>query len=472
MKRVRPFIALALSAGMALSASPAAAQAANATDAAALLQEAEDLRLGRGVPMDLEAALQLHRKLAETGRGDSYVRMADILVALGRIPEAVVALETGRDIGSDFARRRLAIGNVRGAFGELSDPVAGVAELREIVQHSEDQLAKYTLARAMEDGTGAEPDIAAAFEIYEAMADQGHGPALQRLGDFERNGTFGVTDLTAATGFYRASAEAGVSFSWVLLARAHMADGNQIGALEALNDGAAAGSPQAAVERATMHFLQEFGVLSDKAFGQSELKRLAEGGNVAAAARVLVLYERRSRRIMSLDLDGVLAMLTTQMQAGDETATAALARAYRVLRWRIPSARKLHAALVRDHGDQLGERNLVREALFDLYDPNDHPNSRVAAVEFVQQTEGEFYYNGVMGLRATEITAFVLLLQSELKALGHYTGPLSGLMTRSTVQATLQFCRDQGIYDTCIHGPLTYPAAVLLARALTDARRR
>lgn len=435
-----------------------------------LFQQAEDLRLGRDGPADLERSLEIHSQLAAEGRAVSYVRMSDILNQLGRPEESLAALEAGRDAGSDFARTRLAIGHLNGQFGAVSNPTLGFEYLRDIVRTSDSDLARFNLARAYESGNGTDADVVEAFRIYEELAADGHALSLRRLGDFASNGMFGTPNAEEAAANYRASAEAGMTFSWLLLARLELERGNTEQAIDAYARANGEGLSMAGAELARLHFLEELGPSSDKEFGRNWLETEAESGNLAAATEAMILWERRSRRIDTLDIEGIVAMLDERMRAGDEAATVALARAYRVLRWRIPRARTRHAELVDQFGAQLGERHYVRERLFDIYDPNNHPASRRSAAEIVRDAEGEFYRHGVMGLRATEMTAFVYLLQKELADLGYYNGPATGQNTAATVRATLRFCADSGIYDTCIHGPLTYPASSAIAAALTAAK--
>jgi TPR repeat protein len=434
-----------------------------------LFEYAENVRLGRGVPFDADKALELHTKLALAGRVDSYVRISDIMIAQNSPEEALKALETGRDDGSNFARMRLALGHVQQRFGLFSDPELGVELLADFTQTSENAFARYTLARAYEEGNGTEVQIDKAREIYEELASNGHGASLRRLGDFARQGTFSDPDLIAAADYYRAAAVNGFDFSWLILARLSLNIGEYQQAINAYESAIAAEVSRASAEFAKAHFLGEFGPLSDRAFGARELEKSAENGDVYAAAEALELWERRSRRINSLDLEGVLDMLDAKMRAGDEMATVALARAYRVLSWRIPQASSRHGDLVRDFSDQLG-RSRMREFMHATYNPERHAQSREVAYEMISSLNGEEFRQAARALRATEMTAFVFLLQKELGELGYYRGSASSVFNSGTLRATMNFCKDQGISDTCVHGPLTYRASINIIRKLTIAR--
>lgn len=458
-------IALAPAAG---HAQEAGADTSSMTQAE-LYRYTEDLRLGRGVEADPEQSLVLHQRLAQQGEGNSYVKIAEIYSSQGRLQEALNALQTGRDIGSDAARTQLAIWHVQERFGDASDPTFGVAELTDVVRFSSNSYAKFTLARAFERGTGTDLDLAKARQIYRELADDDHGPSIRRLGDFAREGTFGDPDIAAAAQYYRSAAETGYDYSWIVLARLYLDQGEYQQSIDAYQAAIAADVARAQVELAERHFLLDFGPLSDREYGASVIEDMAENGDVYAAARALSLWERRSRRIATLDLDGTLAFLNDQMEQGDPLATVALAKAYRNLGWRIPQARQKHRALVETFGDQLGSA-YMREFMYDLYDQANHSQSRRDTYEAVSAQKDESFVEASTALRFTEITAFVYLLQNELNDLGYGAGSPSGQFDSASLRATLQFCTDQGIFDICKHGPLTVPASLAIIRQLAVER--
>lgn len=459
---------------IALSATLASAQTLeidiNGMSNRELYTYAENLRLGRDAEIDPDTALILHEKLALAGNALSYVRMATILLSQNRIEEAMQALENGREMGSDFARSQLAIGHVRNSFGDRSDPEFGVAELEDLLRSSDNSFAAFVLATAYESGTGTDVNIAKAREMFEDLAAQGHAMSLAKLGQYARTGTFADPDQLAAIEYYRAAAEGGFSWAWMVLANLTLEVGDYEQSIEAYEQAVANGIAKAGAEFARRHFLREFGQFSDRELGAQLLEARAEAGDVDAISEALILWERRSRRIETLDLEGVIAILDEKMREGDELATRALARAYRVLRWRIPKARTRHAQLVEEFGDQLG-RHYMREYLFDTYDLGAHASSRRAAYDVIRQLQGQEFRDGAMALRATEPTAFVYLLQKELSELGYANLRASGTMNGVTLRAVLRFCDDNEIMSTCTHGPLTYPASFDISRVLAEVRQ-
>jgi TPR repeat protein len=473
MSFIKIFFLIGMFACPIFTASVLTAQAAEVDTSAMSLNEvyryAEDLRQGRGIERDLDRALVLHQQLALDGKEISYARISFILLTQGRLAEAKTALEAGRDLGSSVARRELAIGHVKQRFGALSDPEFGVSELVEVTQSSNNTTARYELARAYEAGTGTDIQLEKAREIYEELAAEGHGRSLRSLGDLAREGAFSEPDFSAATNYYRAAAATGYNYAWITLARLHADLGEYQDAIGSYNSAIAAGVARANVEFAKRHFLGDFGTLSDRAYGSNLLQTLSEAGDVDAASEALELWERRSRRIGSLDLEGVISMLDEAMRMGNETATVALARAYRVLNWRIPQARERHAEIVQEFSDQLGRRRF-REYFYASYDRNNHWQSRQTAYDLISPLEGEEFYQAVRALRTTEMTAFVYLLQQELRKLGYYSGSPTASFNHTTLNATMQFCQAQGIAEICIHGPLRWAASKDIILQLTEVR--
>lgn len=434
-----------------------------------LYQYAEALRTGEAVAVDLETALTLHTQLAQGGETRSYERMAIILLELGLPEEAIQALQMGSLAGELRAQRALAMGHMRNAFGDASDPVAGVAILETYTQQADDQGALYTLANAYAEGTGTAKQPEAAIAIYNRLADQNYGRALQQLGDFARDGAFGAANPELAADYYRRAIENDHSSAWFSLARLLQEEGDYQGAIDAFQESINTGYGRAYALYAESHFLGEFGDLSDRALGARLLETGAESGEVDAAATALQLWERRSRRIQSLDLEGVLDMLDGKMREGDRTATAALARAYRQLQWRIPNARARHAELVQNYGDQLG-RMYFTEFMHSIYDRSQHRQSWQEAYDIVQPLGEDDFVTAAYALRSTEQTAFVYMLQRELIDLGYMSGAANGRFDTRTLRATKVFCEAEGIDDLCVHGPLTRPASIAIIEALAATR--
>ena len=396
--------------------------------------------------------------------------MATIYIQLGQPENALAALERGIERGHGFSQRIWARYHLNGEFGDLSKPELGIKALEDIVAETNAAWARFALARASENGTGVPVDVAHAISEYEKLADENYAPALGQLAEMARRGTGGAQDLRKAISFYKQAYESGNSASLLNIARAYLELGDVEQSKAFYEKAIENDIPNAASEYARLHYLKEFADASDKAFGAAWLEERAESGDVAAAIEAIQLWERKSRRISSLDLDSVLATLKNSADQGNGHAARAYLRALRVLRWKIPNARKLHAAGVEKYEPILVGASLYREKFFASYDRNNHSASKAEAIELLRNLSGSDFVNAAMGLRANERTAFVHLIQAELKELGYYSGSTNGRATRQTVRAMLRFCRDIGAYDTCIHGPLLYSSSSAISRGIAQRK--
>ncbi|CUJ17895.1 tetratricopeptide repeat protein [Cognatishimia activa] len=435
-----------------------------------LYDQAEDYRLGTSGEVDLEKALALHSESAAEGRDTSLVRMATIYIQLGQPENALAVLERGIARGHGFSQQVWARLHVGGKFGALSEPKLGIQALEDIATETNAAWARYILARAYENGTGVPINVGHAVSEYEKLADENYAPALRQLAEIAKRGTGAKQDLRKALSLYEQAYDAGNAGSLLSIARVHLELGNTAQAKAFYERAIENDIEYAAAEYARLHFLNEFADDSDKSFGASWLEDRAESGDVSAAIEAIQLWERKSRRISSLDLDSVLKTLKNSADQGDGRAARAYLRALRVLRWKIPNARKLHAAAVEKYEPILIGASLYREKFFASYDRNSHGASKAKATEVVRSLSGSDFVNAALGLRATEQTAFVHLVQSELKDLGFYSGSINGKATRQTVRAMLRFCSDIGSYDTCIHGPLLYSSASAISQGLAQKK--
>ncbi|SOC05622.1 tetratricopeptide repeat protein [Rhodobacter maris] len=466
---VRFGVALAL---VAPCAAPVVAQAQDVlAGEQARYEEAESYRSGSNGPVDLGRARVLHEALVAEGYAPSLVRLADIYEQLGRSGDAIATYDKAIDAGSAYARVRLATGHLQGRFGTLSDPVAGVAQLRDIVNRSGDELAALSLADAYVAGTGTPPDIAQAVAIYEKLSQRGYALADLRLGKLYAEPTVLPQDLPRAIDHFTRAVSEGSDAARVELSKALIAAHRGEEALRVIDAAVARGLPRAEALRAVWHHQGAFGPLSDPAFGAREMRRLAESGDVYAARNALIAHERRSRRIRDLDLEKVLATLQGAADAGDRQALISLARAYRKLAWTIPGAREKQRALVENHGAELGDEYESAERLEVLYDRAHPVRSREAAYAYLETLDGQAFGRGLMRLRAIEMQAYVYVLERELAAHGYVTGTADGILDRVTLTAAQKFCRDEGIWDVCQHGPLTYDSSTRIVGVLANERR-
>jgi len=451
------------------AAFPAVAQDAAAAPKARY-EEAETYRTGDGVSVDLAKARALHEALVAEGYAPSLVRLGDVYEQLGLFREAVDTFTKASAAGSEYAKVRLAVGNLQSRFGPLSDPASGFAQLRDIVAQSRNELAALDLADAYAEGLGTPADIGKALEIYKRLSTRGYALADARLGEIYASGAAVTQDLDLAIAHFSRAVEAGNDAARIGLSKALIEAGRGEEALPVIDAAVAKGTRTAQALRAVWHFQGAFGARSDKDLGARETRKLAEAGDVYAARQALMAQESGKRHVPDLDLDKVLGNLQKSAAAGDRSAVIALARAYRELGSQIPDAREKHRALVETYGRALGEDYEAAERLESLYDPEHPAASRKAAYAYLATQSGKAFASGLMRLRAIKMSDFVYVVEMELKARGYDTGKPDGTFGKASLAAAQKFCRDVGIWETCQHGPITYDSSKAIAAALGRLR--
>ena len=65
--------------------------------------------------------------------------------------------------------------------------------------------------------------------------------------------------------------------------------------------------------------------------------------------------------------------------------------------------------------------------------------------------------------------AYVFFLQDFLKAEGSYGGAVDGQLTNATINAIIRFCRESGVLETCVRGPLLPQSIALVSEAVAAA---
>lgn len=65
--------------------------------------------------------------------------------------------------------------------------------------------------------------------------------------------------------------------------------------------------------------------------------------------------------------------------------------------------------------------------------------------------------------------AYVFFLQDFLKAEGGYGGAVDGQLTNATINAIVRFCREAGVLETCVRGPLLPQSIALVSEAVAAA---
>lgn len=444
---------------------------AEAQSAQLLYEEAESIRLSSSNEADLQRALELYQRAAEQGKNAALYRLGVLHAKFGNFPEAIAAYEESVFRGSSSGQIALAEGHARGTFGTFSNTSLGVPELERIVAEQQNDRAAYLLAQLLETGTGTARNTARSTAIYSELAENGYARALRQIGRLHLRGnhvTNTPKDLRKALDFLERGIAAGSSSAKRDYGLALIQVGRKEEAFEVLSDAANSGVPGAEAELANGHYRGWFGALSEEKTGRTLLNNLVENGDLYAIRYALIHHERRSRRLTELDLPEVLNSLEQQSDLGSEFAARMLAGAYRNLRSHISDDRSKLAKLVEDHAVELGPEALAAETITVLYDKNDYYGSRLASAEYLEGLDTVGLAKGALRLRSIEPRAYVFVLQRQLKSRGMYSGSVNGLATRSTLRAILRFCRQEGYFDVCTHGPISHASATRIMQSLED----
>lgn len=430
---------------------------------------AEKLRTSANNDADLRRALEMHQGLSDQGEKKSLLRIAQLQLELDDYAKALAAFGAAANSGSGFARFLLAKNHAVGAFDTLSSRDLGLGMLQDMAKGATPDRAQMALADLYAEGNGGTPKQA--FELYKALGEKGSSRALWKTGKYLMDGTVVDTDPLEAANAFQAAAEGGFDYALIGLSQAQISLGDFQGASSSLDQAVEKNVKKAEIERAMAHYKGALGSLSDKTLGRSSIVALAQAGDTSAASVVLRNHERRSTRMREADVVQIIQALETKMESGDRNATSVLARAYLKLRPFIGNARQKHAKLVEDHIGNLSEKQRMAERVSAEYDFANHARSARNMTEILKPTTGEAYTKAALRLRGIEKTSYVYLLQSEMRDLGVFTGRVSGKMTRSTISAIFNYCKAQGIFETCKHGPVTYESSLLISKAIGEEKR-
>lgn len=423
---------------------------------------------GIGVAQDYRQAADYYGAAAEAGHTTSLVRQSRTLRRVGAGSEALDVIEHAITLNLDGALEERSAGHLFAEYGDRSDVGFGLAETRRLADDPANQISNYQLAEAYRRGVGVDVDHAAAFQIYSALREQGHAAATERLADYYAEGVATERDPETALELYRTAASLGREGAYVPLAKLLAEIGRGEDALLAMQQGVDAGDGRAEREMAVGHLDGIFGTASDREFGRTELNRLAEGGDLRAAA--MVLDRIGDGEDLNPDLDRVLGQLDSAMQNGDGRAAETLLRFYREVPNAVDDTRGRRQAILDTYAPLIRGRVYYPELANLAYDTNNGTDAYPMLLEILREADGVGYERALLQIFWRDKNAFTYVLQSELKERDLYAGNINGYMTRNTVRGALNYCEENNIYDVCIHGPLRTPAVRLISAALRHDR--
>ncbi|WP_299611567.1 hypothetical protein [uncultured Tateyamaria sp.] len=329
--------------------------------------------------------------------------------------------------------------------------------------YAQDQRAKFDEIRSQE-----EADPSAAFTAMVALAEEDFAPATDRVGYYFRHGIGTPIGLSEARAWYARAVSAGHSWSTASLARVEIELGNEEAALHLLRTAARTNRPGTRRLLATAHIDRTLGDPSDPELGRRMLEGMAGDGDTNAA-RDLIARFNWNRLDGQASHAAVELVVRTGLGGDVRFAEAALVYLSRSgdKSDRVIQTRALLADVPGMH-DRILSPERIRLAA------DTRPDQFWQAVEEVLvNTESENYARTASTAFWINKNAWVRVLQKELSALGYYSGRINGLMTKRTIRAQNRFCKDSGLWTTCVTGPLrgstVRTVAAEIARRKPDA---
>lgn len=335
-----------------------------------------------------------------------------------------------------------------------------------------DQIAAaYKEAETLRKTAKSDADLMRALEIQQDLYDNGNRASLLRVAQLQMK----LNQQEASFESFKTASENGSAYAQLLNATHHargdfgdLSDPDQ--GMNALKTMAAA--PDGAKAQLALAELYDVGIGGDKSQANAIFASLAAEGNPRAASIVLKKHEKSSTRIRAADVNAIVSSLEPQLEEGNRQAASVLARAYVRLPRYIPNARARHQDLVNSHLDLLPASKQPAELVSAGYNYRDHSGSARSLSTQLEPVDGEAFVQAAMRMRGIEKTAFVYLVQKELAAIDAFSGRANGKLTDRTIRSIFAFCRENGFFDTCKHGPINYDSSLLIARAIGAEKQK
>jgi len=447
---------------------PAVALAQNANPASPpatmSLEEAKSTIYAEDKTRALDAVSTLE-EFAAQGNASAMLALGD-MYGHGRLVEqdkdrAVSYYRQSADAGSGFATYRLAEAYRTGGLVE-QDSVKAAGLYQQAAAKGVDD-AKVRFAQALLNGEGVEQDRERGLATLNELADGGSQLALNSLGIYyaSSNNPAGQ-DGEKAISYLERSSDLGNLYAKVRLAEVY-ADGDlttedDLKALDLLRQASDGGLTHAKHVRAVGNIRGRFGKNSNAKEGLKELTALANEEN--SESRIALADAYYWGIGTTRDVDRSLSLLREGAASGDVAAIQRLAMLLRDAPGKR-IARDLSGArkLIDDASTILPPAARSREYTLLAAAGANSARDFEEVLRLLGEAPPESRTGIVAAIANTNPNAFVYAAQKRLQERGAYTGPLNGMLTRSTIRSMQSICD-----DTCRRGPLT-PAAV---RHLTE----
>jgi TPR repeat protein len=427
-----------------LAANPAVAmdlfqRAADGGDIGAQRRIASMHLNGEAVPQDVARAEQMLAELANAGDAQSFVDLGDLYrdgnFVTADLAKAVDFYQKSAALNFNTGTTRLASLYLSGAEGVAINVSRSLELYNEAVERGSTGAMR-TLADLYLAGTVLTPDPDRAIDLLERASTFGDSAAAERLAilyaqndpfpaDYERVRQY--LDLSLAMGNTRAVVNVASAIAEGPLSRSQRDASYQL-----LRGAVSTGVPGAAARLAR---LQLDGVFPAEGLSgvMTMLNESARRGDQASARYLIQLYREGYGLLLEPDLDAAEAFLTT-IEPVLGTEGAAVER----------------IVLAVERGDDPETLQEISDQ-FDILSVN---------------TVGE----ALDDLRRISARAYVYVLQTRLKPMGLYDGPLNGTLDSLTIRAFQAACREANAVQQCAPGPLTAGTAMVLAGLIWNPR--
>lgn len=390
------------------------------------------------LPLDGIKAVEFYQKSADAGSAYALTRVGDLYRDGSLVPadpdKAFRSYDLAASKGNTVGKIRLADCYIRG-FGTVVDRSRGLSMLNEVA-NSGDLNAMQMTGDYLRAGEYIEADSQSAIDAYERLAEGGNLSGYTKIAEMYIDGTAGVKNPQKAIRYYEKAIQAGLP-------------GAELGLLNA-------------------HVNGRLGKLSTPALSFKKLIRLANGGNAEAVVTVANAYywgsggaEKNPKR--------AIAMLTKASESGNMNASRRLLVIYRdAPGGRVSQSITLARKVLEGMKDRLDPISYKREKLI-----IDASVARTPAeMSEVATTFGEISTFSrpatLFSIKSANANAYVFIVQKRLSDAKLYDGPISGLLTASTIRVINSICETGMGKERCKKGPLDSDAVRQVAIALSQ----
>lgn len=382
-------------------------------------------------------AVSYYKKAEALGDDYSAFRLGELysdgLIVPPDSDEAIKYLTSASEAGLTSAKIKLADFHIKGV-GVKADPPKGAAMLRAIIEDENHAAALIALGDLLSTGDYL-PKDAEAVEFYRRATELDNSWAWYRLGQIYRLGTFGEKDVPFAKKCFDEAFKLGLPAAQVAIL-------------------------QMQAEQSTSEQDSQW-ILS--------LSQLVETGNLPAALALADSYYW-GKEVQS-NPEKALELLDRLSAAGAYQATSKLISFHRdAPGGKIRRSVDRAALILETRASQFNSRQFRKEKILLSAARATTTEEFDAVISDVLNAPPNIRLDTVAELRVTNPNLYVYFAQRRMQDSGLYKGRLDGRLTKATIAALNRLCETHSQGEVCKAGPLTYPAARIIAVLSTQFR--